>query len=69
VDCVLADYVWLCYVQLKKDLSTTTIGVAAAVDAYILLTLSPQVVNPHFISCRVSSLGFDFSSAGLREQC
>lgn len=37
--------------QLKKDLSSTTIGVAAAIDAYIFLTLSPQVVNltPDFL--------------------
>lgn len=45
------DYVWLYNLQLKKDLSSTTMGVAAAVDAYIFLTLSPQVFNQHFISC------------------
>lgn len=37
------------YEALKKELSSTTIGVAAAVDAYIFLTLSPQTAISYTI--------------------
>ncbi|KAG0597987.1 hypothetical protein M758_12G035700 [Ceratodon purpureus] len=41
------------YEALKKDLSSTMIGVAAAVDAYIFLTLTPQTG----ISYTIGALG------------
>jgi len=41
------------YEALKKELSSTTIVVAAAVDAYIFLTLSPQTA----ISYTIGALG------------
>lgn len=41
------------YEALKKELSSTTIGVAAAVDAYIFLTFSPQTA----ISYTIGALG------------
>lgn len=36
--------------QLKKDLSSTTVKVAVAVDAYIFLTISPQVTSSSTIT-------------------